>query len=164
MKNTNSSSFPVIITVKSWWALWHIKSLAFRLFAQPVVQAHIKENRKALRHWPLWGESTADLWIPLTKGQWGDKYFHLMTASWLLLVWLISVSKRGTWYLNTTCRALTCSRFYCNLNFRSGFRLHVMIHQQMHRGFDDFQTIQQVIFICVVLSEKINHSVTNPLR
>ena len=31
-----------------------LKSLATRLFAQPFVQAHIKENIKAPCHWPLW--------------------------------------------------------------------------------------------------------------
>ena len=31
--------------------------------------AHIKENIKALRHWPLWGEFIGDPWIPRTKGQ-----------------------------------------------------------------------------------------------
>ena len=29
--------------------------------------AHQKKI-EALRHWPLWGESTGDRWIPLTKG------------------------------------------------------------------------------------------------
>ena len=29
-----------------------------------VFQAEIKENIKALPHWPLWGESTGDRWIP----------------------------------------------------------------------------------------------------
>ena len=38
-------------------ARWRLKSPAPRLFAQPFVQAQIKENTKALRHWPLWGES-----------------------------------------------------------------------------------------------------------
>ena len=33
------------------------------------VQAQIKENIKAPRHWPLWGEFTSDRWIPRTKGQ-----------------------------------------------------------------------------------------------
>ena len=28
------------------------------------VQAPIKENTKAPRHWPLWGESTGDRWFP----------------------------------------------------------------------------------------------------
>ena len=30
-------------------------------------QAQIKENIKATRHWPLWGEFIYDTWIPLTK-------------------------------------------------------------------------------------------------
>ena len=32
-------------------------------------KAQFKENIKAPRHWPLWGEFTGDRWIPLTKGQ-----------------------------------------------------------------------------------------------
>ena len=32
-------------------------------------QAQIKENIKAPRHWPFWGEFTGDRWIPRTKGQ-----------------------------------------------------------------------------------------------
>ena len=51
------------------------------LFAQPLVQVQIKENIKAPRHWPLWGEITGDRWIPRTKGQWRGKCFHLMTSS-----------------------------------------------------------------------------------
>ena len=38
---------------------WRLKSSASRLFAQPFVQAHIKENIKAPCHWPLWGRSTS---------------------------------------------------------------------------------------------------------
>ena len=34
-----------------------------------IFQAHIKEHIKAPRQWPLWGESTSDRWIPLTKDQ-----------------------------------------------------------------------------------------------
>ena len=37
--------------------------------AQPFVQAHIKGNINVPGHLPLWGESTGDRWIPLTKGQ-----------------------------------------------------------------------------------------------
>ena len=33
------------------------------------IQAQIKENIKAPRQWPLWGEFTYDRWIPHTKGQ-----------------------------------------------------------------------------------------------
>ena len=44
-------------------------------------KAQIKENIKAPRHWPLWGEFTGHPWIPRTKGQWRGKCFHLMTSS-----------------------------------------------------------------------------------
>ena len=37
--------------------------------AQPLVQAQIRENINAPRHWPLWGEFTGDPWMPHTKGQ-----------------------------------------------------------------------------------------------
>ena len=50
---------------------------------QPFIQAQIKENIKALHHWPLWGEFTGDRSIPHTKGQWRGKCFHLMTSSWV---------------------------------------------------------------------------------
>ena len=33
------------------------------------VQAQIKENMKAPRHWPLWGEFIGSRWIPRTKGR-----------------------------------------------------------------------------------------------
>ena len=33
------------------------------------IQAQIKKNIKALRHWPLCGEFTGDRWIPRTNGQ-----------------------------------------------------------------------------------------------
>ena len=39
-------------------------SKASIVIAQPFVQAQIKENIKAPRHWPLWGESTGDWWFP----------------------------------------------------------------------------------------------------
>ena len=40
-----------------------------------------KKKPKAPRHWPLWGESTGDKWIPLPKGQITRKMFHSMTSS-----------------------------------------------------------------------------------
>ena len=58
----------ISITVTSQWARKRLKSLAYRLFAQPFVQAQIKENIRTPRHWPLWGESTDDRWILLTEG------------------------------------------------------------------------------------------------
>ena len=39
------------------------------LFAQPFVQAQIKENIKFPRHWPLLVEYIGERWITLIKGQ-----------------------------------------------------------------------------------------------
>ena len=61
------------------WSSRRLKSLASRLFTQEFVQANTKgiSNR-----WPLWGESTGDQYIHLTKGQWYGRHFHMMTSSW----------------------------------------------------------------------------------
>ena len=56
-------------TVTSKWARRCLKSPAFRVFAQPCVQAQIKVNIKAALHWPLWGGFTGDSWIPRATGQ-----------------------------------------------------------------------------------------------
>ena len=53
--------------ILSQWAWRHLKSPASWLFTQAHIQ--VKENFKAPRHWPLWGEFTGDRWIPHTKGQ-----------------------------------------------------------------------------------------------
>ena len=65
--------------------------------AQPCVQAQIKENIKAPRHWPLWGGFTGDRWIPRTKGQWQGKCFHLMTSSWYITGWRMLLHTGSTW-------------------------------------------------------------------
>ena len=48
---------------------WRLRSPASRLFTQPFIHAQIKENIKALRHWPLCGEFTGGRGIPRHKGQ-----------------------------------------------------------------------------------------------
>ena len=48
------------IIVTSKWAHWRLKSPAFRLFAQPSVQAQIKENIKTPRR----RETTCHRWLP----------------------------------------------------------------------------------------------------
>ena len=50
----------LFITVILQWARWRLKSPALRRFAQPFVQAQIKENVKTPRHWPFWGECTSE--------------------------------------------------------------------------------------------------------
>ena len=47
-----------IITMTSWCAQRRLKSPVARLFTQSFIQAPIKENVKAPRHWPLCGEFT----------------------------------------------------------------------------------------------------------
>ena len=59
----------VTITMTSQWSRWRLKSPVSRLFTWPFIQAQVKENPKAPRHWPLWGEFTGGRWIPRTKGQ-----------------------------------------------------------------------------------------------
>ena len=51
------------------WARWRLKSPASQLFTEAFIRVQIKENIKALRHWPLLGKFTGDRWIPRTKGQ-----------------------------------------------------------------------------------------------
>ena len=51
------TSYTLYLTVTSWWARWHLKSPASRVFSHPFIQAQIKENINAPRHWPLCGES-----------------------------------------------------------------------------------------------------------
>ena len=73
-------------TVTSSWARWRHKSPPSRLFAQPFIQVQIKENIKDPCYRSLWGESTGDLWIPLTKDQLRGKCFHLMTSSCTIII------------------------------------------------------------------------------
>ena len=80
-------------------------------------KARIKENIKALRYWPLWGEFTGDRWIPRTKGQQREKCFRLMTSSWqiglhtILKVALLAL-EQSHWSMNrkpvTTWEIYTC--------------------------------------------------------
>ena len=48
---------------------WRHNGRDVRLFTQQFIRAPIKENIKAPRHWPLYGEFTGDRWIPRTNGQ-----------------------------------------------------------------------------------------------
>ena len=46
-----------------------LQSPASWLFIPPFIQALIKENIKAARHWPLGWEFTGDRWIPRINDQ-----------------------------------------------------------------------------------------------
>ena len=74
-----------------WRHNGRLKSPALRLFTQLSIQAQIKENIKALRHWSLCGEFPGDRWIPRRKSQLSGKCFHLMTSSCEVLHWTIDM-------------------------------------------------------------------------
>ena len=41
---------------------------SLKIVYSTVIKTQIKENIKAPRHWPLYGEFTGDRWIPRTNG------------------------------------------------------------------------------------------------
>ena len=47
-------------------------AMASRLFTQPFVQAQIKENIKAPRHWPSRGEFTGDREFPAQRASYAE--------------------------------------------------------------------------------------------
>ena len=55
------------ITVTSLWARWRLKSPSSPLFIQQFIQAQIKENIKASRHWPMCRKFTGDHQWPVTR-------------------------------------------------------------------------------------------------
>ena len=67
--NIHFTKIGLSIALTSYWARWPLKSPASELFTQPSIQAQIKENIKASRHWPLCVEFTGDRWIPRSKDQ-----------------------------------------------------------------------------------------------
>ena len=114
---------------------------------QPFVQAQIKWNIQAPRHWLLWGEFTGDRRIPHTKGQWRRKCFHLMShdigrsaTRWfpmywqvcLSLFWRIRTPQEGQWFVSFTHRqsfkTILClpSRTCLSWNTNTLFCLHIL--------------------------------------
>ena len=62
----------VIVTVTAKTLQWRHNESDGVSNHQPhdcLFKAQIKENTKAPRHWPLWGEFAGHRWIPRTKGQ-----------------------------------------------------------------------------------------------
>ena len=66
-------------------------------FSQRFVRAQIKENIKAPRHWPLWGEFTSDQSIPSQKASNAEmflfddvilEYFKCVNGNWNISIWL----------------------------------------------------------------------------
>ena len=100
-------------------------------------RAQIKENIKAPRHWPLWGEFTCDRWIPSTNGQKRGKCFHLMTLSWLDYPRSTAVVPDGqqrismAWPVSSKC--YSCNSYFCWKNTR--FTPEVYSHMNDKRAY-----------------------------
>ena len=112
-----------VITVTSYWAQWRLKPPSSRLFTQALVQAQIKVNIEAPRHWPLWGDFT---------GQYRGNCFHLMTSScaksnecqYHHFVWARLLSRdisKAQWLIPFYSWPALCNGMWSNWMWASGF-------------------------------------------
>ena len=86
-----------IITMTSQWVQWRLKSTGSWLFTQPFIQALIKDNNiKALRHWPLSGESGLAVFqnfhLPCGANWW---YIYLPKLWSYLPKWILNDNQTG---------------------------------------------------------------------
>ena len=112
------------------------------IFTQPFIQAQMKENIKAPRHWPLCGEFTGDRWIPRTN----VLRVRLMTSSSLtkmptkmaahpihqFIEILLCKESRKSKQINTTASS--------NRNFRKAYFFYG-IHTHIFREYICFQIV-----------------------
>ena len=103
-----------IVTVTSKWTSWRPKSPASRLFTQTFVQAQIKENIKAPRYWPLWGNSSVTSEFPTHKASNAENVYiswrhHEAGNLWIVLRY--SWTRTATWWCNDIDRLWTFSFF-----------------------------------------------------
>ena len=101
-----TSSYHAFIRVTSWWARWHLKSPAWRLFTQSFVQVQIKENVIVSRHWPLCGEGNSPEFPTqkasnAEKASFDDVIMLFQGASWTdRLLWRLYANCRWTFVAN----------------------------------------------------------------
>ena len=138
------------------------------IVCSPFVQTQIKKPIKAPLHWPLWGESIGDRWIPLTKGRW--KCFHLMTSPWYMLLCFSSFGDIPCEYMWHACiypypldcfrgfGTIVCKRVY--IHKLPIIRIRVVIEGHVHRGF-----WQPILFKYMVIPiTYISHRMFIPLH
>ena len=111
-----------LITMSSWWAQWRLKSPASRLFTQALNQAQIKENIKAPRHWPLWGEFNGDRWIPAQRASNAEN----------VSIW---------WRHHHRCHDY-------DLGMKNEVGLYFHFHIRSTRGLDGFKVLLRLRRIC----------------
>ena len=74
--NRNLTAYEIIMQMTRVYPVYHYDDVIMDAIASQMTSlasvysdAHIKENIKAPRHWPLCREFTGDRWIPRTNGQ-----------------------------------------------------------------------------------------------
>ena len=78
----------VIVSLRGSTLQWHSTNITLsQITGNSIVYSTVcsctyKRKYHSLRHWPLWGGSIGDPWIPVTRGQWRGKCFHFMTSLW----------------------------------------------------------------------------------
>ena len=78
---------------------WRLKSPASQSLTQWFVQAQIKENIKAPRHWPLCGEFTGDRWIPRSDAENASIWWRHHVDCHIINIWDIdSVSYVNSYF------------------------------------------------------------------
>ena len=126
----------------SQWARWRLKSPTSPLFTQPFIQAQIKENIKAPRHWPLCEEFTDKFSAQMPSN--AEKRFHLMTPS------CACASDQSLWYELCRVRSL----FFHEEGFR--LPLHVFVPPSTEMvfifctHFGDFLFLHAIAFLLSV--------------
>ena len=101
------NNFCWTLKCRKGWARWYPKSPASRLFTQPFIQAQIKENIKAPRHWPLWGNSPVTDEFPAQRSSYGEYVFIWWRHHDFTLHEARPLSYSSLWL------SLPCHRYYC---------------------------------------------------
>ena len=144
---------------------WRLKSPASWLFTQPFIQAQIKENIKAPRHWPLYGEFIGDRWIPRTKRPVTRKMFPFDDV----IMWSFCVEKLPAGWNRRTAAVISLIAVlvvvYWNSLLKKDQQLIVnlpVLHRHLHWSRSSFVTTDALAHwgyspsAGAALSEKLN--------
>ena len=133
-----------IIIMTSKWAWWCFKSPASRLFTQMFIQAQIKENIKAPRHWPLWGEFIVTGKSPAQR------------ASNVENIYLMTSSCHGT--ISTWDQVIRAAQF----SFRPGDNLPLHFGLNLRNPSYIYITACCIVYICSLYHSVQKFTINNP--
>ena len=127
------NNFCWTLKCRKGWARWCPKSPASRLFTQPFIQAQIKENIKAPRHWPLWGKSPVTGEFSAQRSSYGEYVFIWWRHHDFTLHEARPLSYSSLWLL------LPCHRYYCLMCWLSiymlSWRILMVMYSSIHNTF-----------------------------